>query len=109
MSGPPPPHVDLSPGLNDWLEAAASDRSLERKFKKVKKAIEIMRNHGPSYPGFHSHPMKHLGGHDGRRIWNSYLENHNPQAWRMFWVYDDKGGIYVLSVGPHDHVPDDQP
>ncbi len=104
MSGPPL-RVVLSPGLNEWLIAAKADPSLRAKFRKVVKAIELMRTQGPSYPGFHTHQMRHLAGYDGRRIWNSYVENRTPGAWRMYWIYDDEGGIYVLSVGPHDHTP----
>ncbi|MBY6383073.1 hypothetical protein HG717_03960 [Rhodococcus erythropolis] len=41
---------------------------------------------------------------DGKQIWNSYVENGTPSAWRMYWIYDGPDTIHVLSVGPHDHT-----
>ena len=105
MSGSRPSRVTLSRGVDAWLRTAKDQPALGAKFKKVKKAIKNMRDVGPSYPGFHTHAMKHLAAHDGRKIWNSYIESRTPSAWRMYWIYDDDGGIYVLSIGPHGHHP----
>jgi len=33
----------------------------------------------PFYPGFHSHEIKPLTARAGLRVFESYLENHNPQ------------------------------
>jgi hypothetical protein len=55
-----------------------------------------MRDVGPSYPGFHTHAMKHLAAHDGRKIWNSYIESRTPSAWRMYWIA--KRVAHVLDI-----------
>ncbi|HPY24908.1 MAG TPA: hypothetical protein PLK19_11360 [Mycobacterium sp.] len=53
--------------------------------------------------------MQYLKGPNGVTIWNSYIENRTPQAWRMYWVRCDDGAIQIVSIGPHDHRPGTQP
>lgn len=75
----------------------------QRKFKKVQSALEILRDHGPSYPALRTHGMQAMGGPKGETIYNSYVENHTPGAWRILWLYP-KGTsdeIYIVSIGPH--------
>lgn len=104
-----PHRVVLSPALNDWLLLAKDSPWLRDRFKKARKAIQLMREIGPTHPGFHTHKMVHLQGPGGRDIWNSYVENRTPGAWRMYWIYRDNGDVYILSMGPHDHTPGSQP
>ncbi|BBZ48584.1 hypothetical protein H7H82_03940 [Mycobacterium heidelbergense] len=101
--------VWLSPSVDAWLHHAHDTRRLKDKFKKAQRAIRIMRQAGPSYPSFCTHQMEHLPGPGGATIWNSYVENKTPQAWRMYWVRCDDGSIQIVSIGPHDHYPGEQP
>ena len=104
----PPEGVELSPDVDVWFRLAKDTPRLREKFKKAKKAVKNMRDIGPHYPAFETHPMKTLKGPGGSTIWNSYVENRNPNTWRMYWVW--KGSVvYILSLGPHDHKPGDQP
>ncbi|MBR7191910.1 hypothetical protein [Gordonia sp. SCSIO 19800] len=106
---PKPIRIDLSPSVDEWLRHAAVTASLRGKFKKARRAIRMMNEVGPSHPSFCTHQMQHLKGPDGRTIWNSYVENKTPQAWRMYWVRLDDGAIQIVSIGPHDHDPGSQP
>ncbi|WP_206499107.1 hypothetical protein [Rhodococcus sp. KRD175] len=105
----PPAYVDLAQVVSDWLVDAKAAAQLSDKFEKVKKAIKFLREVGPGHPGFHTHKMENLPGPDGRDIWNSYIENNTANAWRMYWLWEDDGGITVVSVGPHTHNPGTQP
>ena len=101
--------VRFSSPVEAWLRAAQRSPDLQEKFKKVKKAIRMMRDVGPTYPSFCTHQMQYLKGPNGVTIWNSYIENRTPQAWRMYWVRCDDGAIQIVSIGPHDHRPGTQP
>jgi hypothetical protein len=101
--------VWFSPDVNTWLRTAKTLPGLAEKFKKAKKAIRMMREIGPSYPSFCTHQMENLKGPGGLTIWNSYVENKTPQAWRMYWVRCDDGSIQIVSIGRHDHEPGVQP
>lgn len=101
--------VWLSPSVDEWLREAERTPRLKEKFKKAKRAIRMMVEAGPTYPSFCTHQMENLKGPGGATIWNSYVENKTPQAWRMYWVRCDDGSIQVVSIGPHDHDPGEQP
>jgi hypothetical protein len=59
----------------------------------------------PFYPGLHSHEIRPLSQRAGIRVFESYLENNNPRAYRMFWVYGPgKGEITVVGLEPHPEV-----
>lgn len=103
-----PVRVDLSPDVDAWFQGEAAAPKPSEKFKKAKKAVRMMREIGPAYPSFCTHQMDYLKGPGGRTIWNSYVENKTPQAWRMYWVRTDDGAVYIVSLGPHDHTPGEQ-
>lgn len=100
----PPFEVVLSDKVDAWAKAAATSPKLHMKFKKFKKAVKLLREVGPSHPGLRTHKMSVWCGPNGEPVWNSYVENATPSAWRMYWIYDGPDRIHVLSVGPHDHT-----
>jgi hypothetical protein len=70
--------------------------------KKVKKALRILREVGPSHPGLNSHKYQSITGPNGEGVWESYVENRTPSAWRIWWWYGpDEGQITILTMGPH--------
>jgi len=35
-------------------------------------------------------------------LWESYVENKTPSAWRVWWIYGQgEGGITIITIGPH--------
>jgi hypothetical protein len=78
------------------------------KLKKVRKALGLLQA-DPTYPGLHSHLYQHFPGLEKGKVWDSYVENRTPGAWRVFWMYvpnefrDDVETpvITVLAIGPH--------
>lgn len=84
-------------------------RASAAKLKKVRKALAHLQV-DPRYPGLKSHQYESFTGPEGEKLWDSYVENHTPSAWRIFWHYgpdekDDDGEtvsvITVLVIGPH--------
>jgi hypothetical protein len=78
------------------------------KLKKVRKALARLEA-DPGYPGLHSHVYRHFPGVEKGKVWDSYVENHTPGAWRVYWMYgpnEVRDGteiavITVLEIGPH--------
>lgn len=72
------------------------------KLKKVRKALKLLRDPGPRHPGLHSHDYQSIPGPGGVTLWESYVENRTPSAWRIWWIYgpgpDD---ITIVTIGPH--------
>lgn len=72
-----------------------------RKKKKVDKALKLLQDAGPSYPGLNSHKLNGITGPGGGDLWDSYVENNTPSAWRLYWEYGDDDYIFVVGIGPH--------
>ncbi|HEY9391140.1 MAG TPA: hypothetical protein VIR27_15415 [Mycobacteriales bacterium] len=78
------------------------------KLKKVRKALGLLQS-DPMYPGLHSHRYQHFPGIEKGKVWDSYVENHTPGAWRIYWMYGpneiqdnvETAVITVLVIGPH--------
>jgi hypothetical protein len=73
----------------------------QKKARKVHRALAQIE-HDPRYPGLQSHQYKSKTGPNGEPLWESYVENQTPGAWRIFWSYGpDTGQITILTIGPH--------
>lgn len=74
------------------------------KLKKVKRALKRLKEN-PNDRALHSKKYKTLegAGSNGADIWQSYIEQGTPGAWRMFWYYNNvvRGLIGVVWIGPH--------
>jgi hypothetical protein len=78
------------------------------KLKKIRKALGMLQA-DPMYPGLHSHLYQHFPGLEKGKVWDSYVENRTPDAWRIYWTYgpnEVRDGkeiaiITVLVIGPH--------
>lgn len=72
------------------------------KLKKVQEALRLLRDVGPSHPGLNSHKYQSLTGPGGEDVWESYVENRTPGAWRIWWVYGpEPDTIRIVTPGPH--------
>lgn len=79
-----------------------------RKLKKVRKALALLET-DPRHPGLNSHKYESFPGHPDDKVWDSYVENRTPGAWRVFWMYgpDEKRDsetvsiITILALTPH--------
>ena len=90
--------------------ASKQFRDVERKDpSKHRKVVKCLRKLGedPKQSGLHSHKYDSMTGPNGEEIWESYIENKAPAAWRVFWCYGpdeteigtpDRSVIKVITV-----------
>jgi hypothetical protein len=84
----------------------AGDPNGLAKLRKIRRALARLEQN-PRYPGLHSHPYESFPLDRHIKVWDSYVENNTPSAWRIFWRYGpdepDLGQpvITVLAIGPH--------
>lgn len=73
-----------------------------KRHKKVMGALARLAV-DPRHPGLNSHPYVTKEGPNGESVWESYVENHTPSAWRIWWCYDAnyRLTIFIIEVGPH--------
>lgn len=82
----------------DQLERLQSDG---KKLRKVEKCLGLLEVN-PKHAGLNSHKYSQLKTSDSKDVWESYLENNTPAAWRVFWIYGpDKNEITILAITAH--------
>jgi len=71
------------------------------KLDKVRRTLgRIQQN--PRHPGLNSHKYVSVKGVNGEDVWESYVENRTPSAWRVFWHYGPgQGVVTIVAIGPH--------
>ena len=71
------------------------------KLKRVTRCLGLLEAN-PRHPGLNSHKYGELIGAHGEDIWESYVENNTPSAWRIFWHYGPSPGVItVVAITPH--------
>ena len=84
----------------------AGDANDAAKLRKVRRALARLEQN-PKHPGLASHPYESFPVDRDVKVWDSYVENNTPSAWRIFWRYgpDEPGAdlpvITVLAITPH--------
>lgn len=87
----------------------------KRDAAKHRKLVKCLRKLGedPKQSGLNSHKYNSTTGPNGEEVWESYVENKTPAAWRVFWCYgpDEQQGvkpnirvikvITVVAITPH--------
>jgi len=89
----------FQPGAVEQL--AELERTNPKKYRKVLKCLGLLEG-DPRYPGLHSHRYGDYDDVHGEKIWESYVENKTPGAFRVFWHYGpDDGEITIVAITPH--------
>jgi hypothetical protein len=79
------------------LDNLRAKKQYEAKLKKVRKALRLLQ-----HPGLHSHDYQSVPGPGGVTLWESYVENKTPSAWRIWWIYGaGDAQITIVTIGPH--------
>jgi hypothetical protein len=89
----------------ETLEALKHGGANEQaKLQKIRRALRRLEQN-PRHPGLASHPYESFPVDRDVKVWDSYVENRTPSAWRIFWCYgpdeDEQPVITVLAITPH--------
>jgi hypothetical protein len=72
-----------------------------KKHKKVLACLGKLEAN-PKRPGLNSHRYESLDTVHGEKVWESYVENQTPGAYRVFRVYGPAPGtLTILAITPH--------
>lgn len=72
-----------------------------KKYRKVRKTLGFMEAN-IKHPALETHEYSSLKGPKGEKVFEAYVENNTPAAYRVFWYYGpDRGVITILAVTPH--------
>lgn len=71
--------------------------------KQVKKTLGFLQTN-PRHPSLQTHIFHSLEHpyHPHEKVFEAYVQQHTPAAYRLFWCYGpDKGQITVIAITPH--------
>jgi hypothetical protein len=78
-----------------------SDPSLSKRYKAVKKTIELLASN-PRHNSLQTHEFTSLKGPQGEKVFEAYAEQSTPAAYRVFWCYGpSKDRITILAITSH--------
>ena len=82
------------------LERSPADAGL---VKQVKKTLGLLQTN-PRHPSLQTHVFHSLEHpyHPGDKVFEAYVQQHTPSAYRLFWCYGpQKGQLTVIAITPH--------
>ena len=72
-----------------------------KKHKKVLKTLGLMEVN-LRHPSLNTHKYESMRGPNGEEIFEAYVENKTPAAFRVFWYYDpNRDELTILAITPH--------
>lgn len=87
------------------LEAKLTLNSLQqidpKKYQKVLKTLGLLETN-LRHPSLNTHKYESLTGANGEEVFEAYVENKTPAAYRVFWHYGpSREVISILAITPH--------
>ena len=82
------------------LESVARHAGLVR---QVKKTLGFLQTN-PRHPSLQTHVFHSLEHpyHPSQKVFEAYVQQHTPAAYRLFWCYGpQKGQITIIAITPH--------
>ena len=72
-----------------------------KKYRKVLKTLGLLETN-LRHPGLKTHKYESLSGPEGQPVFEAYVENKTPAAFRVFWCYGPGQGVLtILAIVPH--------
>jgi hypothetical protein len=71
-----------------------------KKYKKVVKTLGLMEIN-LRHPGLNTHKYDSLSGPNGEDVFEAYVENPTPGAFRVFWFYGPTQEEITIVATPH--------
>ncbi len=97
----PPFRLEFTNEAEAVLSDLSASAQYQKKLDKVRRTLgRIQRN--PRHPGLNSHECDSIDGLAGEEVWEGYVEDRTPSAWRVFWHYGPaQGVITIVTIGTH--------
>lgn len=86
---------------NEHLTVIENDQSKKSVLKAVRKTLALMESN-LRHPSLNTHEFKFLQGPNNEKIFEAYVQQNSPGAYRIFWYYGPrKGEITIVAIVPH--------
>jgi len=96
-----PEMLEYWESLQSRFLSGEAGKDEDKTYKLLRKAFRLI-SQNPKHPGLHTHEIDELTARYGIKVFQSYCENRNPRAMRLYWVYGPKKDyITIIGVEPH--------
>jgi hypothetical protein len=99
----------FTPTANEQLSIIENTPALKDVLKQVRKTLGYLETN-PRHNSLQTHEFESLARRYGKKVFESYVQQHTPCAYRVFWYYgpdeaDSNGGrisiITIVAIIPH--------
>ena len=75
--------------------------SEQTRYNAVKKTLKLL-SENPRHNSLQTHPFLSLASPNGEKVFEAYVQQKTPAAYRVFWYYGSKRGtIIILTITAH--------
>ena len=81
-----PFELKYTPEAQQQYDALSKNKNLAKRFKAVKRALRFLLD-DPTHPSLNPHNYDSLEGPGQSDVFEAYVKNKTPGAYRIFWCY----------------------
>ena len=90
----------FSPRAAQRLFELENDQSKRGLLKQVTKALGFLKEN-PRHPSLRTHKYKEFSEYYDKEVFEAYVQQHTPGAYRIFFYYSTKGEITIIAITSH--------
>jgi hypothetical protein len=91
----------FTPQADCNLKELETDPSKKTILKSVRKTLGLMETN-LRHPSLQTHVFQSLTGPSGEKVFEAYVQQKTPGAYRIFWYYGpDRKEITIVAITPH--------
>ena len=90
----------FSPRAVQRLYELENNPSKQGLLKQLKKALEFLKEN-PRHPSLSTHNYKEFSDYYEKEIFEAYVQQHTPGAYRIFFYYSRKNEITIIAITQH--------
>jgi|SRR4030042_6832161 plasmid stabilization system protein ParE len=91
----------FTPQADSDLREIENDLSKKNILKAVRKTLGLMETN-LRHPSLNTHEFTSLKGPNGEKVFEAYVQQKTPGAYRIFWYYGpDRKQITIVAITPH--------
>ena len=91
----------FTPQADCDLKELETDPSKKTILKSVRKTLGLMETN-LRHPSLQTHVFQSLTGPNGEKVFEAYVQQKTPGAYRIFWYYGpDRKEITIVVITPH--------
>jgi plasmid stabilization system protein ParE len=91
----------FTPQADEDLREIGNNPAKKNILKAVRKTLGLIETN-LRHPSLNTHEFTSLKGPNGEKVFEAYVQQRTPAAYRIFWYYDPgRNQITIVAITPH--------